>query len=231
MAWRLLSEDRWVELNDLLPIFKKGRCAMVAARKILVVDDEPMVTKSCRRILAGEGNDVETTESGKEGLKRALSEHFDLVMTDLRMPDLDGMELVRTLRRERPQTPIVVITGYGTIPSAVAAVKLGVSDYVEKPFAPPELLEAVHKALPAEEPETRIQADMVRATLERVSQDQRLGDRLMDTGSAALSALPLSSEARAAIVSGDIAWIEKQCGKLSARQRAWLEGRLEAEKW
>ena len=212
-------------------MWKKGRCAMVAARRILVVDDEPVVTRSCRRILADEGNEVETAQSGKEGLKRALSEHFDLVMTDLRMPDLDGMDLVRTLRRERPQTPIVVITGYGTIPSAVAAVKLGVSDYVEKPFAPPELLEAVHKALPSEEAPTRIQADMVKAALERLSRDHQFGARLTDTGGAALSAFALSSQARAAIVSGDVAWIEKQCGKLSPPQRAWLERRLEVEKW
>jgi len=75
---------------------------MVAMREILVVDDEPTITESCRRVLENDGYKVDAAESGQEGLNQALSKHFDVVMTDLRMPELDGMDLVRTLRRQWP---------------------------------------------------------------------------------------------------------------------------------
>ena len=108
-------------------------------RKILVVDDESIVTMSCQRILGEAGYEVNIAEGGREGMKQALLWDFDLVMTDLKMPDLDGMDLVRTLRNERPAMAIIIITGYGTVPSAVEATRLGVSDYVEKPFTPDQL--------------------------------------------------------------------------------------------
>jgi len=206
---------------------------MVATRRILVVDDEPIATKSCRRILSVTGHDVVTTESGREGLRRALSEHFDLVMTDLKMPDLDGMELVRALRNERPDVAVVIMTGYGSVPSAVEATKLGVADYIEKPFTPQQITEAIDRALTKEPPPTgaSIDADRVREVLRRASTDPSFGQRLLAEGSRVLSGLALSPEARAAIVSGDIAWIEKHYGQLTPEERDWLQRRLQAETW
>ena len=202
-------------------------------RKILVVDDEPLVTRSCRRILSRAGYDVDTTARGREGVSRALSESFDLVVTDLKMPDLDGMELVGTLRRKRPDTAVVIITGYGTVRSAVEATRVGVSDYIEKPFTPERLLDAADRALEAtqDEAEVRVEADLVKEVLISASRDQAFGASLLTEGSRVLSGYALSSEAQAAIVSGDIAWIEKECGELSAEERDWLERRLEAEIW
>jgi len=204
---------------------------MVAARKVLVVDDEPIVTKSCRRILAVEGYDVQTAQSGQEGLRRALSQHFDLLVTDLKMPDMDGMELVQTVRRDRPQTAVVIITGYATIPSAVAATRLGVSDYIEKPFTPEQIVEAVNKAVAVRHEEPQIEADMVKSVLTQASRDPSFGLRLLSEGSRTLSGLALGDQAKAAIVSGDIAWIEKHCGELSPQERQWLQRRLESETW
>jgi len=120
---------------------------MVAAHKVLVVDDDPIVTKSCRRILAKDGYDVDATESGQEGLRRGLGQDFDLVIADLKIPDLDGMELVRALRSRKPQTAVVIITGYGTVLSRLEAAKLGVSDYAAKPFTPERIRKAVRRAL------------------------------------------------------------------------------------
>lgn len=206
---------------------------MVAARRILVVDDEPTVTKSCRRILGGRSDHVQTTESGREGLRLALSEHFDLVMADLRMPDLDGMELVRRLRSKRPGTAVIIITGYGSVPSAVEAVKLGVSDYIEKPFTPEEITQAVGHALTAAAgpAKPRIQADQVRQVLRLAARDQSFAQGLLCRGSRVLSGFAFSPSVKAAIVSGDIAWIERECGELSPEERDWLERRLEAEIW
>ncbi len=144
---------------------------MVAGRRVLVVDDEPIVTQSCQRVLGELGYEVETAESGQEGMKQALAEAFDLVMADLKLPDLDGMELIRVLRRERPQIAIVIITGYGTVPSAVEALKLGVTDYIEKPFEPDQLTEAAKRAFAAPpRPEARIEAELVREVLKRAPQ-------------------------------------------------------------
>ena len=206
---------------------------MVAAQRILVVDDEPAVTKSCRRILAGRDDEIQTTQSGREGLRRALSEHFDLVMADLRMPDLDGMELVRRLRSKRPRTAVIILTGYGSVPSAVEAAKLGVSDYIEKPFTPDEITQAVDRALTpaAKSARPRIEADQVRKVLRLAARDRAFAQRLLRQGSRVLSGFALSPPAEAAIVSGDIAWIEKECGELSPEERDWLERRLEAEIW
>ena len=206
---------------------------MVATRKILVVDDEAIVTNSCRRILAAEGDEVETAESGQEGLELALSQRFDLVMADLRMPDLDGMELVRTLRRKRPETAIIILTGFGTVPSAVEAAKLGVSDYIEKPFTPDEIRQAVRRAAGAAEGGHRpkIDAHLVKEVLGLAAADPDFGRRLLYEGSRVLSGFPLTAEAKAAIVSGDIVWLEKECGELTRAERDWLERRLQAEIW
>jgi carbon-monoxide dehydrogenase iron sulfur subunit len=143
---------------------------MVAGRRILVVDDEPMVTRSCRRVLADQGYQVEATESGQEGMKQAFDGSFDLVFADLKMPDLDGMELVRALRSKKPATAVIIITGYGTVPSAVEAVKLGVSDYIEKPFEPDQIVTAARRAL-AERRQpagARIEAELVERVLKPV---------------------------------------------------------------
>jgi len=207
---------------------------METLRKVLVVDDEPVVNESCRRILAARGFDVATTESGRDGLSRASAQHFDLVLTDLKMPDLDGMDLVRRIRRERPDTAIIVITGYGSVPSAVEAVRLGVSDYIEKPFSPKQLAEAVGRALaPAGEGggKVEVEAEMVRDVLRRAAGDPRFGGELARTPSRVLCGFTLSAEAKAAIASGDLAWIEKHCGDLTVGERTWLEQRLEAEIW
>ena len=208
---------------------------MVAPPRILVVDDEPVVNESCRRVLADEGYEVDTTESGRDGLDRASARHFDLVITDLKMPDLDGMELVRELRRQRPDTAVVVITGYGTVPSAIEAMRLGVCDYIEKPFTPRQLADAVHRAVAAAEPEpepkVEIEASLVKNVLRRASRDPHFGSQLLMQGSRVLSGIAMTSEAKAAIVSGDITWIESRCGELSSEERDWLERRLQAEIW
>jgi DNA-binding NtrC family response regulator len=204
---------------------------MVAAARILVVDDEPLVTKGCRRILADAGYQVDTAATGQEGLNRAFGESFDLVMADLKLPDADGMDLVRALRSERPETRIVIITGYGSVPSAVEAVKLGVSDYIEKPFTPEQVTEAIGRALQEDQGQEklRIEASLVREVLSLAATDQGFGQRLLAEGSRVLSGFALSTEAKAAIVAGDIAWIEKECGELLPEEREWLERRLEAE--
>jgi len=210
---------------------------MVEARRVLVVDDEPVVTRGCRRILAGAGHRVDAAATGTEGLRRAVSGDFDVVVTDLRLPDLDGMELVRAVRDRRPEVAIIIITGYGTVPSAVEALKLGAADYIQKPFTPKRIRETISRlSAPCrreKKPDDR--ASLVREILRHASSDQHFGERLLTEGSSVLSEFPgggaLSWAVKAAITSGDIVRIESRFGSLSAEQRDWLERRLQAESW
>ena len=116
-------------------------------RRILVIDDEPTVRQSCQRIFTERNYDVETAASAKEGLERAMRGYFDCALIDLKLPDMDGMEIVRDTRKKRSSMPVLIITGYGTDDSAAEAKRLGVSAYINKPFAPEDLVAAVEKAI------------------------------------------------------------------------------------
>jgi formate/nitrite transporter len=116
-------------------------------RRILVVDDEPTVRESCQRVFGERGYEVETAASGTEGMERAARGYFDCALVDLKMPDLDGMEVVRKARENRANMAVVIITGFGGVESAAEATRLGVSDYVCKPFKPDEIVKAVERAL------------------------------------------------------------------------------------
>jgi DNA-binding NtrC family response regulator len=115
--------------------------------KILVVDDEAIVRTSCSRTLSPEGYEVRLATNGAEGLKMASEERFDLVLTDLKMPDMDGIEVLRIIKEKWPETAVIIVTGYQTVDTAVKAIKLGAYDYIEKPFTPDALISAVTEAL------------------------------------------------------------------------------------
>ncbi len=120
---------------------------MPSTPRILVVDDEMIVCESCQRILEEEGYEVEIALGGKEAFKKMKESHFDMVITDLKMPEIDGMEVLRTVRREYPDTIIIMITGFSTVETAVEAMKLGAFDYIPKPFTPDEVSIIVKKAI------------------------------------------------------------------------------------
>jgi DNA-binding NtrC family response regulator len=117
------------------------------AGKILVVDDERIVCKSCERVLGAEGHAVSTTQSGREGIEKGVSGDFDVVIVDLKMPDVDGMKVLRAIKEKQPDVEAIVITGYSTVSTAVEAMKLGAIDYLAKPFTPDELCVVVSKAM------------------------------------------------------------------------------------
>ncbi|MCX5670962.1 MAG: formate/nitrite family transporter [Planctomycetota bacterium] len=120
---------------------------MVAPKRVLVVDDDATVRQSCQRVLGDAGYEVEAVGTGKEGLERTRCGYFDCALVDLKMPDTDGMEIVRTARQNRGNMAVVIITGYGAVDTAAEAVRLGVCDYVRKPFTPTEIVQAVSQAL------------------------------------------------------------------------------------
>ena len=119
----------------------------MARARVLVIDDDQIVLDSISQILTDENYDVDVALRGGEGLERAIREDYDLVLTDIRMPDMGGIQVLRDIRRKRPALPVVMITGYATAPSAEMAMKLGAADFIEKPFQPEELIETVASAL------------------------------------------------------------------------------------
>jgi DNA-binding NtrC family response regulator len=124
-----------------------GEESEVSNVRILVVDDEMIVCESCKRILEEEGYEVETALSGKEAFEKMKANPFDIVLTDLKMPGIDGMEVLRTFRKEYPDSIIIMITGFSTVETAVEAIKLGAFDYIPKPFTPDEVSIVVKKAI------------------------------------------------------------------------------------
>jgi DNA-binding NtrC family response regulator len=115
--------------------------------RILVIDDEDIVLTSCRRILEPEGYFVELAKSGSEALCILSRTGFDLVLTDLKMPDMDGIEVLLGIREQWAELEVIIMTGYGTVSTAVDAMKKGAFDYIEKPFQPDDLMSLVSRAL------------------------------------------------------------------------------------
>ena len=115
--------------------------------RILAVDDEPVVLDSFRRILVLEGYNVDTVETGPEALGLVQRNDYDFVFTDMKMPEMSGVEVVKAVKHLRPDVDVVVITGYGTIETAVETLQFGASEYVQKPFTADELAEFARKLL------------------------------------------------------------------------------------
>jgi len=115
--------------------------------KILVIDDERTVCISCKRVLEDEGHIVDYTLSGQEGLEKVLSGDYDLVLLDLKMPGINGLAVLETLKEKQPDIIVIIITGYATIQTSIEAIKKGAFDYVPKPFTPEELAVTVSKAM------------------------------------------------------------------------------------
>jgi len=111
--------------------------------KILVIDDEDIVRLSCSRTLVPEGYELKMAKNGTEGLKMLEEDAFDLVLTDLKMPNMDGIEVLANIKENWPATDVVIVTGYQTVETAVKAIKLGAFDYIEKPFTPDSLIATV----------------------------------------------------------------------------------------
>src|SRR5207244_12280956 len=125
--------------------------------RALVVDDEPSTRELFAELLQRWGDDVDQTVDGHGAWKLAAETHPDVIITDLVMPKLDGLAVVRALREEQPDTPVVIITGKGTIDAAVEAVREGVFDFVEKPLDPARLKVILQRALEKRQTEHEMQ--------------------------------------------------------------------------
>ncbi len=210
---------------------------------VLLVEDELAVAKGLAMVMREEGCDVDMADTGRGALEKLGANGFDLVVADLRLPDIDGMDVIQHVYNRQPETKVIIITGYPSVSSAVQAVKMGVSDYLRKPFTDDEFMEAVKSAFKAREKESMeklivetqeerlIQREEVIRVLERANRDKEFWRDLMEKGSEVLKAYRLSSKAKAAIISGDLSWIKENVGELNEEQLMFIYKRLEREAW
>jgi CheY-like chemotaxis protein/glycine cleavage system H lipoate-binding protein len=114
---------------------------------LLVVDDEAAVCQACRRIFSRQGFQVEQCTEASEGLNRATKGDYAAILLDIKMPGMDGIQFLEELRKEKPDVPVMIMTAYPSIPNAAAAVRLGASDYITKPFTPEKITQSVRRML------------------------------------------------------------------------------------
>lgn len=124
---------------------------MFAEPTLLVVDDEDAICEGCRRIFSRQGFEVCKCNNASQGLEMATNSDYAAILLDIKMPEMDGLHFLEALRKEKPNVPVVLMTGYPSIPNAASAIRLGASDYVTKPFTPEEISQAVHRLLHAGE--------------------------------------------------------------------------------
>ena len=212
---------------------------------ILVMEDDLSVAKGLEMVLSEEGYNVNLAGTGELAMEAFRQKRFDLLVADLRLPDIDGMEVIRQVKEAKPETEVIVITGYGTTATAVEAMKLGVHDFLPKPFTEDQIKAAIDEALkehvakPVEavvekaetEEEKLIQRREVLGVLSRTAEDMDFWSQLLENGSVALADYQLSSEAKAAIAAGDLKWINENVGELTQKQLMFIYKRLEREAW
>ena len=139
--------------------------------RILIVDDEADSRDALAELTQRWGYDVQTASDGTEALRRAIEWHPDVILTDLVMPNMDGLWLLRALRAELPECPVVLLTGRGTIQTAVQAIKEGAYDFIEKPLEVPRLRIVLERAL--EKKETMREVQLLRRRLAALAPGHR----------------------------------------------------------
>jgi DNA-binding NtrC family response regulator len=115
--------------------------------RILVVDDERNVAAAFEKLLGTQGHEVVTERSAAPALERLQRDSFDLVILDIRMPGMNGLEALRQIKKDHPKLPVIIMTGEGTMETAIEATQCGAFDYQLKPFEPEEVLAVVERAL------------------------------------------------------------------------------------
>lgn len=117
------------------------------ARRVLAVDDEPVVVYSIRKSLTRRGYVVDEAFNGYAALSRVQQAPYDLVLLDMRMPDVNGLDLLPKIKKQQPGVPVIIVTGFASIDTAVEAIQRGAADYVPKPFTPDELYKVTTRVL------------------------------------------------------------------------------------
>ncbi|MDD9301272.1 MAG: response regulator [Desulfobacter sp.] len=123
-------------------------------KRVLIIDDENVICKGCKMILDEMGYACDHSLSGVNGLKTVMELPYDVLLLDMKLKDIDGMEILEKVKKAKPQLYVVVITGYSTVKNAVKAMKLGANDYISKPFNDDDIIIAVRNAFKESDTQT-----------------------------------------------------------------------------
>ncbi|MCW4046050.1 MAG: response regulator [Candidatus Bathyarchaeota archaeon] len=134
---------------------------MVETARILVIDDDENIRKVLETILTDEGYSVETAETAKKGIEKSEKSFFNLALIDVRLPDMEGIELLSKLRNTKPKMRKIIVTGYPTLQNAIAAVNKGADAYVMKPFDVEKILQTIKEQLKKQEEEKSFSEEKV----------------------------------------------------------------------
>lgn len=147
--WRFRKRDidAWLDSSRQAPRAGDAKDGGGERPRILVVDDEQAVRDLLAKTLTMADYDVDTAPDGASAIDRLRAVEYDLLITDLKMPGMDGLSVIREARRIMPDLPVIIITGYSTEASAIEAINLGVAGYLTKPFRLPRILAATARAL------------------------------------------------------------------------------------
>jgi len=125
----------------------KQKAKLMEPSSILIIDDERVICDGCRMTLSDKGHSVNTCMTGKEGIEAIQKGTYDLALLDMKLPDINGMDILRTVKKKKLSVFVIVMTGYSSVQNAVEAMKLGAFDYLAKPFSDDELVLAVDRAI------------------------------------------------------------------------------------
>ena len=114
--------------------------------KILVIDDEDVICDACELVLSERGHTVTLRKNGKAGLDAIREGIYDILLLDMKLPDIDGMDILKAVQKEKPKLCTIVMTGYSSISNAVEAMRKGADNYLAKPFTDDELLKAIEES-------------------------------------------------------------------------------------
>ena len=144
-----LKQTLYMVFNDQVKVLKGNVLGMeeTATDRVLVIDDEAIIREGIRQALSQSGYQVEVAANGKIGLEKLQKDSFSVVISDLKMPVLNGIEVLKTIQILQPDVPVIIITGFATIDSAVDAMKNGAFEYLTKPFLPERIIEKVQAAI------------------------------------------------------------------------------------
>jgi DNA-binding response OmpR family regulator len=199
--------------------------------KILLVDDEMTLGKGLEKILRKEGYTVDYATTGQGALDYFSMKPYDLLVADLRLPDIDGMEVIKRAKGKNPELPVIIITGYGSVPSAVGAMKLGVLDYLSKPFTKNEFVDSVQGALKESAitiPVTTTEKKEGPSVSDRLAKDKAFREDILRSFEN-LGNGQISLEAKNALIGGDFQWINENLDQLTEKQFRSILSLMETE--
>jgi two-component system, NtrC family, response regulator HydG len=137
-------------------MIRRMKKVAIAKKTILVIDDDKSILRTFTRILQKSGYEIETAETGKEAIEKADSRHYDLALVDIRLPDMDGTDLLAKLKKQLQHTVKIMITGFPSLETGVKALDEGADAYLVKPVKPQELLVLLEEKLKGREESTEM---------------------------------------------------------------------------